>query len=105
MIKEITLEHGLHNNRIRLFLKFSYDARLIEFVKSLHEAKWSHTKKCWHIPYEMEMPDKLKIIFAKQGVDVNYINEFMELPTLQSTKRKPNDSLPGSSAEHVEKLK
>ena len=104
-MKEVEMEHGLHKNSIRLFLKFSYDQKLIELVKTLHGAKWSHSKRVWHIPYDLEMPDKLKFLFNEHGAELNYVNEFMELPKLQSLKAKPNDALPEASAEHVEKLK
>lgn len=99
------MEHGLHENRIRLFLKFAYDQKLVEFVKTFHGCKWSQSKKVWHIPYNMETPDKLKLLFAERGATLNYINEFMELPKLSSPKPKANEALPGASAVHVEKLK
>jgi integrase/recombinase XerD len=105
MIKQITMEHGLHKSQIRLFLKFGYEQKLSEFVKTLPGARWSQSKKCWHIPYHMEMPDQLKILFAEQGVEVNYVNEFIDLPKMQSRKSTPNEDLPGSSAEHIEKIK
>ncbi len=101
----IELEHGLHENKLRLFLKFPYDAKLVGLIKTFHGAKWSHSKKAWHIPYAMEMPDKLKILFTERGMTLNYLNEFMELPVVHSEKLKPNDALAGSSAAHVEKIK
>jgi integrase/recombinase XerD len=102
MEKEIQMEHGLHKNQIRLFLKFDYDSRLIEYVKTLHGAKWSHSKKAWHIPYTIEMSDKLRILFAEYGVKANYVNELMQLP---QTMLKANEILPGLNADHVEKIK
>lgn len=105
MVKEIIMEHGLHENRVRLFLKFGYDPKLIEFVKTMSGAKWSHSKKLWHIPYAIEMPDKLKVLFAERGVALNYVNEFFELPVTTSLKPKPSKFLPGSSAEHLLEIK
>lgn len=105
MTKEIIMEHGLHNNSTRLFLKFGYDQKLSELVKTLPGCKWSQTKKAWHIPYDMEMPDRLALFFTEHGVKLTYVNEFLELPVRASAKPKPNEALPGVNAEHVEKLK
>jgi hypothetical protein len=33
MVKEITIEHALHNSRMKLFFKFDYDRETIELEK------------------------------------------------------------------------
>jgi len=104
-MKNIEMEHGLHKNSIRLFLKFSYDQKLVELVKNLHGAKWSQSKRVWHVPYDIEMPDKLKLLFNEHGAELNYVNEFMELPKLESVTSKANEALPEANAEHLDKLK
>jgi integrase/recombinase XerD len=105
MSNEIIMEHGLHKNKIRLFLKFDYDEYLAQVVKALPDALWSQTKKAWHIPYHVEMPDKLKLFFTEQGIQLNYINEFMELPRLPLANPRPGEALPGLTAIHIAKLK
>src|ERR1700751_5775465 len=102
-MKEIIMEHGCHKNRIRLFLKFAFDQPLGDFVKALPGARWSQTKKCWHIPYDMELPDKLQIAFEELGAKLVYLNEFIELPGTELYKT--NQVLPGLNAVHIEKIK
>ncbi|MCC6753749.1 MAG: hypothetical protein IT266_07170, partial [Saprospiraceae bacterium] len=39
-----------HRNQARLGIWFSYDADLIAKVKTLSDARWSASLKCWHVP-------------------------------------------------------
>ena len=45
MVKQLFIEHGLHNNRVKVFMKFDYDAKAIELIKTLPGVKWSQTEK------------------------------------------------------------
>jgi hypothetical protein len=59
MVKEIIIEHALHDNRMGLFMKFDYDLATIELVKAITDAKWSHSKKSWQISF---YPEALNLI-------------------------------------------
>ncbi|HQW55719.1 MAG TPA: tyrosine-type recombinase/integrase [Saprospiraceae bacterium] len=39
-----------HRGERRIGLFFSYDAELIRLVRTLPEARWSASLKCWHVP-------------------------------------------------------
>jgi integrase/recombinase XerD len=75
MITQIEMQHALYENNPRLFLKFPYDDEVIGFVKLLPEAKWSHSKKVWHVSYDNDAPMLVTNFFALKGIKVNYINE------------------------------
>jgi len=57
MVNSITIEYGIHHEKMKLFLKFKYDAKTIELVKSIADAKWSSTQKAWYISYYDEAMD------------------------------------------------
>ena len=71
-IKEIEMAAALHKNEARLFLKFPYDTELTALVKNLPEAKWSQTKKSWHVSYGADKVTGIINLFALKGVKVNY---------------------------------
>lgn len=97
MIENIQMEHGLYENSTRLFLKFPYDDEIIGFVKLLPEAKWSHSKKAWHIRHNEEAPMIVMNFFALKGIKVNYVNgkEPLPIPIAIGTNeiKKPSDEL------------
>lgn len=80
MVEVIQMEHGVYDSRARLFLKFPYDNEVINLVKTLPQAKWSHSKKAWHISYYPDLAWRVINLFALKGVKVNYVNEKTPLP-------------------------
>lgn len=93
MITQIEMQHALYENNPRLFLKFPYDDEVIGFVKLLPEAKWSHSKKAWHVSYDNDAPILVTNFFALKGIKVNYINRNQPVPLLLSDQKKPSEEL------------
>lgn len=98
MITQIEMQHTLYENMQSLFLKFPYDDEVIGFVKLLPEAKWSHSKKVWHIKYNVEAPMLVINFFALKGIKVHYVNEKEPVPIpiaigTSAQIKKPSDNL------------
>jgi hypothetical protein len=51
---QIKLYIGIHNNKERLFARFSYNADLNKIIRSVKGAKWSQSKKQWHFDVNKE---------------------------------------------------
>jgi integrase/recombinase XerD len=106
MVKQLYIEHGLHNNRMRLFMKFEYDAKAIELIKTLPGVKWSQTEKKWHIGYHPEALNIIKNTFKNTGVYIQTLNEYNDVVKPKQTEIKnPSDALPDLNAIHIEKIK
>lgn len=88
MIKQLFIEHGLHNNRMKLFMKFDYDAKAIELVKTLPGVKWSQTEKKWHIGYHPEALNSIKNTFKNTGVYIQTLNDVNDVVTLAIPKKQ-----------------
>ena len=94
MIKELYIEHGLHNNRMKLFMKFEYDAKAIELVKTLPGVKWSQTEKKWHIGYHPEALNSIRNTFKNTGVYIQTLNDINDVVKPRPTEiKKPSDAL------------
>ncbi len=52
-----------HRNETRIGLSFGYDSEIIAKVKDIEGAKWSQTKKLWHLPYTRESFSRLNELF------------------------------------------
>ena len=65
----------LHKGKNRIGIFLSYGDKRIPKIKSINGAKWSVSKKCWHLPDNSKNIEKLKNIFP-------------ELIKKQSTKQK-----------------
>lgn len=99
------MEHGLYENNARLFLKFPYDDEAIGLVKTLPQAKWSNSKKAWHISYYADLPWRVINLFALKGVKVNYVNEKTPLPLPDQPQPKKSYERLGNLPQHnVEKI-
>ena len=94
------MQHGLYENSARLFLKFPYDNEAIGLVKTLPQAKWSNTKKAWHISYYADLPWRVINLFALKGVKVNYINEKTPLPLPDQPQQKKSYQRLGNLPQH-----
>lgn len=105
MTTKIEMEHGLHDNTVRLFLKFPYDDAVISIVKTISRAKWSHSKKAWHVPYYLNAPEHITQLFKSKGIIIDYININEQVPRPITENKKPNDQLDVLDAEALAKLK
>lgn len=105
MIENIQMEHGLLENRARLFLKFPYKSETIDLVKTLPGVKWSHSKKAWHVRYNDETPMLVMNFFALKGMKVNYINEKEPAPRPITDQKKPSDELEFLNKDSLEKIR
>ena len=50
----IEVSKGNYKGEEKYFLKFDYNQHLIQKIKSISEAKYSGTLKCWHIPISQD---------------------------------------------------
>jgi integrase/recombinase XerD len=105
MVKELFIEHGLHNNRMKLFMKFDYDAKAIELVKTLPGVKWSQTEKKWHIGYHPEALNNIRNTFKNTGVYIQTLNDINDVVKPRPAEvKKPSDALPYLNKEQKEKV-
>ena len=79
MVKQLFIEHGLHNNRVKVFMKFDYDDKAIALVKTLPGVKWSHTHKGWHIGYHPEALNTIRNTFKNTGVYIQTLNDYNDV--------------------------
>jgi integrase/recombinase XerD len=106
MVKEITIEHALHNNRMKLFLKFDYDRETIELVKKMADAKWSHTHKSWYMSYYNGAISLIKNNLGPNGITINMQNEYNDVIRPKPIdSKKPSDALPDLDKVQKEKIK
>ena len=106
MVKEITIEHALHNNRMKLFLKFDYDRETIELVKKMANAKWSQTHKSWYMSYYNGSIALIKNNLGPNGITINMLNEFDDVIRLKPIdSKKPSDALPDLDKVQKDKIK
>lgn len=76
----VQIEPVLHGGESRIALRFPYDAQLIQQVKALPGARWSATKRYWHVPDTVES----KIALRKANVAIEADNS----PAAQSSSAK-----------------
>lgn len=87
----IEIFHGMHEGQVRLFIKFPYEKRLIDLVKTIHGARWSSVHKAWHVKHTNDTISHVKTLFQKEGLKFYYINEHEKLP--QQPASKASDAL------------
>ncbi len=44
----------IHKGEYRLSITFKYDNQIINKIKTIKDARWSQTKRCWHVPDNSE---------------------------------------------------
>jgi len=105
MVKELFIEHGVHNNRVKVFMKFDYDAQAIELIKTLPGVKWSQTEKKWHIGYHPEALNNIRNTFKNTGVYIQTLNDVNDVVKPRPTEiKKPSDALPDLNKSQKEKI-
>ena len=106
MVREITIEHALHNSRMKLFLKFDYDRETIELVKKMADTKWSHTHKSWYMSYYNGAISLIKNNLSPNGITLNMLNEYDDVIRPKPIdSKKPSDALPDLDKVQKEKIK
>lgn len=70
-----------HRGEQRIALAFSYNQGLIEWVKTIKGAKWSASRRCWHVP---DTPE----VFLQLGINT------LEEPATYQTKATTTVSKP-----------
>lgn len=107
MIKELIIEHIIHKESPRVFLRFEKDAEAGNLVRNLLNGKWSATQCAWHIAYEERAFEKVCDIFSKYNVRVFKKNEYRDCMSIPQQKHDPKivAGLPPLSIEAQEKLK
>jgi integrase/recombinase XerD len=103
MVKEITVEHVLHNNGIKLFLKFDYDSQTIELAKTLTGIKWSHSHKGWYLGYHPDMVSLVQRTFAAKGIQLKFVNTLDDVKQPEPDK-KHGPALPDLNKVQTEKI-
>lgn len=76
MIKELTIEHLVHRDHPRVFLRFENDAEATALVRQHLKVQWSATQKAWHVAYNENIFEKICGIFFKYHVRVYKKNEY-----------------------------
>lgn len=60
-------------------MKFEYDTKAIELVKTLPGIKWSQALKCWRISYHPEAVNMIKQAFKNTGVYIQTLNDYNDV--------------------------
>ena len=76
MIKELTIEHVIHKNNPRVFLRFENDNQATSLVRNELKAQWSSTQRAWHIAYHEKVFENVCDLFFKYHVRVFKKNEY-----------------------------
>ena len=76
MIKELTIEHLVHRDHPRVFLRFENDPEATALVRQHFNAQWSATQKAWHVAYNENTFEKICSVFFKYHVRVFKKNEY-----------------------------
>lgn len=106
MVDTINIEYGIHHEKMKLFLKFKFDARTIELVKTIADAKWSHTHKAWYISYYDEALDLINKTLLSNNITPQLVNRYddVEIPK-PVIITKPSDELAHLKSEQLDKIK
>ncbi len=76
-----------HRGEARIGLYFPYDKELIAKVKTLPDARWSATLRCWHVPDTDEMKQRLVSVdlpFERKEQSTIVDNQVLRAPTISS---------------------
>ncbi len=83
-----------HKNEIRIAVIFEKNANLIERIKQLDGAKWSQTKKIWHLPNSPENRFRFKLEEPKIiPTLLSTIHEVEKLRLWMQSKRYSNSTV------------
>lgn len=60
-----------HRDEVRIRVDFRYDAETAAKIRKIEDARWSKTLRAWHVPYTVEVFEKLKKLFPEAEYPVN----------------------------------
>lgn len=91
--KKVTLTLFEHRGKKCIAVHFLYEPRLQREVRKTRNIKWSHSGKCWYIPFEKECYDNLlKNVEPVAGIDSSALKQY------SSKKEHTPAALPVGSA-------
>lgn len=64
----VTLSQITHRSERRIRIDFAFDNAVINLVKQVPGCLWSKTLKCFHVPYRVEIYQKLQQLFGDRLV-------------------------------------
>jgi integrase/recombinase XerD len=100
MMKTIVVKRALHKGTTRLFIVFDYDVELISLIKQIEGAKWSQTRKGWHLEdKEGALQELLKVFKGIAWVDYSRLKD--KLPEKSSYK----EAIPEDIQQGLQQLK
>lgn len=76
MITELTIEHLIHRDHPRVFLRFEHNDEATALVRKHFNAKWSATQKAWHVDFTENIFEAICNLFFKYDVRVFKKNEY-----------------------------
>lgn len=53
-----------YKGEVCLSLKFAFNNRLIQLIKSIEGSKWSRSNRCWLLPFTREVIDTVKLVIS-----------------------------------------
>jgi integrase/recombinase XerD len=78
----------IHKDEKRIMVNFPYNNEITFKVKQIPDAKWSQTKKAWHIPYNKVAFEHLKTLFP----EIEYSQKVAGIKTPEKNNSKLNTS-------------
>ncbi|MBL7936804.1 MAG: site-specific integrase [Bacteroidia bacterium] len=83
MIKEIVIEHLIHKQEPRIFLRFIADNEASGLARNFLHARWSASQCAWHISYTPDYFEKISAIYYPYGVRLFQKNNPIEFLKIQ----------------------
>ena len=105
MVKQIIIEHLLHRNEMRVFIRFEIDHESAQLVKQALQAQWSATQRAWHVPYEANMHERICKLFAPYGARVFQKNNYQtNTEIIKLEDQKVSTEQMGLNTEGIKKM-
>lgn len=84
-----------HRGEVRIRVDFPYDAETAAKIRKIDDARWSKTMRAWHVPYTVEVFEKLIELFPEAEYPINR-------PLQQQTEKpKTAGSIPDNNEKPV----
>ena len=64
----IVLEPANHRGKDVIFVKFPYNEELVSVLRTIDDAKWSQSNKCWYVPDTATHKEAIKKVFKGQAL-------------------------------------
>lgn len=87
----------VYKNENRIAVYFEKNQHLIDRIKKLDGARWSQSKKIWHLPDTFENRERFKIVVSQQKVlseeGVDYIFKIFKMADFKAVQPKYHKNL------------